>query len=360
MEYNQIIIRLIRSLPKTIIDLELVVKRGRPPTQAFSEFLTNREQGDWAENLVKTAFNKHIEGTVAVQYGRSDDIVAGEEGFETFYNTYQDELECIGKRPDLLLFRQEDYNPDWAHNISKFSQGNLDHIVPKAIAGIEIRSSSFLLDKYDAAMKEKSEQLTRDILNYKTQLLSEYSDVLDSKGSWKELVNSINNDCLDFISFKAPGWRASEKLAEASELLKKLKHCLTEYQKRSFLSFTAKVEDFKVVWKWIETYNVPHFYFQVFFDKIYGIPFRSILEILGNSENEGNTFFVEADSKNQNKTTTKINITEGIELAHRVTMPEHRSRMRELTRGRLLFHVTFTGGEAFLNMDNLKSILGIQ
>jgi hypothetical protein len=112
MEYNQIITQLMRSLPKTIIDLELAVKRGRPPTQAFSEFLTNREQGDWAENLVKMAFNKHIEGTVAVQYGRSDDIVAGEEGFETFYTAYQDELECVGKRPDLLLFRQEDYDQD--------------------------------------------------------------------------------------------------------------------------------------------------------------------------------------------------------------------------------------------------------
>jgi hypothetical protein len=68
---------------------------------------------------------------------------------------------------------------------------------------------------------------------------------------------------------------------------------------------------------------------------------------------------VEADSKNQNKTTTKINITEGIELAHRVVMPAHRSRMRELARGRLLFHVTFSGGEALLNMDNLKSVLGV-
>jgi len=359
MEYNDIITQLIHSIPETIIDLKVALKRRRPPTQAFSEFLTNREQGDWAENLIRTAINEHIDGTVAVQYGKSDDIVAGEEGFEKFYEAYQDELVTIGKRPDLLLFREIDYDPNCDHDISRFSQKELNHMVPKAIAAIEIRSSSFLLDKYVAAMKEKNDELTNAILAYKAKLLSEYSDVLDSKGKWQQLVSSIEKDCLDFISFKVPGWRASQRLTEASELLKKLKRCLSEYQKRGFLSFTPKVEDIKVVWKWIQTYNVPHFYFQVFFDKVYGISFQRILEILGNTENEGSIFFVEADTKNQNKTTTKISIKEGVELAHRVVMPEHRSKMRELARGRLLFHVTFTGGEAFLNMDNFKNILGV-
>ena len=30
---------------------------GRPPTQAFSEFLTNKEQGDWAERTFIKNFN---------------------------------------------------------------------------------------------------------------------------------------------------------------------------------------------------------------------------------------------------------------------------------------------------------------
>jgi type II restriction enzyme len=360
MEYKQVITELIHRISETIIDLKVALKRSRPPTQAFSEFLTNREQGDWAEDLVRTAVNKYIDGFVAVQYGKSDDIVAGEEGFKKFYEAYQDELNNIGKRPDILLFRQADYDPNWHYDISRFSQEELTDIIPNAIAGIEVRSSSFLLDKYEAAMKCRNDQLIHEILAYKENLLSEYSDVLDSKGKWKELVSSINKDCIDFISFKVPGWRASQRLTETSELLKELKRGLSEYQKRDFLSFTPKVEDIKVVYKWVQTYNIPHFYFQVFFDKVYGISFKSILEILGNSKNEGNIFFVEADTKNQNKTTTKISIKQGVELAHKVVMPEHKSKMRELARGRLLFHVTFNGGEALLNMDNFKSILGIQ
>ncbi|MFN0202739.1 MAG: AccI family restriction endonuclease [Bacteroidia bacterium] len=33
--------------------------------------------------------------------------------------------------------------------------------------------------------------------------------------------------------------------------------------------------------------------------------------------------------------------------------------MKELDRGRLLFHVTFEGGKASLNLQNFYSILGI-
>jgi len=36
--------------------------------------------------------------------GKSENIVAGEPGFEEFYEQYQDELETTGKRPDILLF----------------------------------------------------------------------------------------------------------------------------------------------------------------------------------------------------------------------------------------------------------------
>ena len=49
------------------------------------------------------------------------------------------------------------------------------------------------------------------------------------------------------------------------------------------------------------TYNVPHFYVQVFFDKVYGISFEYILSLLSNSNLEDDKFFVEQDIKNQNK-----------------------------------------------------------
>jgi type II restriction enzyme len=40
-------------------------------------------------------------------------------------------------------------------------------------------------------------------------------------------------------------------------------------------------------------------------------------------------------------------------------MPDHRSVAKELDRGRLLFHVTFEGGEAFLNTANLFALLNL-
>ena len=144
-----------------------------------------------------------------------------------------------------------------------------------------------------------------------------------------------------------------------STKIKALKQTLKAYQKRDFLSFTPKVEDIKVVYQWIQTYNVPHFYVQVFSDKVYGISFERILWLLSDSANEDQIFFVEGDVKNQNKLTIKINVKAGEELAYKVTMPDHRSRMKELARGRLLFHVTFEGGEAYLEVDHFNTMLGI-
>ena len=93
-------------------------ERASIPTQASSEFITNKQQGDWAEDVLFRAINEHSQNLVAVRYGKSDDLVAGDVGFEDFFNRYQAELDTIGKRPDLLLFNKADYNPDMGLDIS--------------------------------------------------------------------------------------------------------------------------------------------------------------------------------------------------------------------------------------------------
>ena len=125
------------------------------------------------------------------------------------------------------------------------------------------------------------------------------------------------------------------------------------------MSITPKVEDIKVVYKWIETFNVPHFYFQVFFDKVYGISFEQILNIISEPDNEDVIFSVEQDTKNQNKSTIKIKSKTGLEIAYKIDEPKHSSVRKEMGRGRLLFYVTFQGGTAYLDINNLKNILGI-
>jgi hypothetical protein len=101
MSYYETIKSLITKIPATLVDMNEPREKSRVPSLASSEFLTNREQGDWAEKLVLEAINSIDNGIIAVHYGKSDNKVAGEVGFEKFYQEYQDELDMIGKRPDI-------------------------------------------------------------------------------------------------------------------------------------------------------------------------------------------------------------------------------------------------------------------
>jgi len=58
-------------------------------------------------------------------------------GFKQFYNKYQDELDELGKRPDLLIFRKGDYDDKWNPDITSLDTESLDTIIPKAIAAFE-------------------------------------------------------------------------------------------------------------------------------------------------------------------------------------------------------------------------------
>jgi type II restriction enzyme len=361
MSYKDKIKALIGTVPKVLVDLGIERERARTPTQASSNFITNREQGDWAESLVLRAFNETSKNFVAVKYGKSEDRVAGEDGFDEFYQHFQVELDTIGKRPDVLIFKKENYNPDWNFDISQLQHDTIHPIVPLAIAGIEIRSSAFLIERYDLAMQVRIRNYTEIALRTKEKILTEYADLLEhpSRKKYIEILHGINEETLSAADFRRHSWSSSERLIELSEHFKILKEAIAEVQKRDFLSITPKVEDLKVVYLWTQVYNVPHFYFQVFMDKIYGITFENLLAIISKRENKGSKFYIEKNSKNQLKTTIHINVNEGILIASKVEMPTHKSKFKELDRGRLLFYVTFEGGVAYLDVNNLRAILGI-
>lgn len=362
MNYLELVNSIIKNICSDLVDFSKPRDNVRKPTQASSNFITNKEQGDWAENLVFQAINNSNIGYVAVKYGKSDDIVAGEEGFDEFYEEFQQELDTIGKRPDILIFKKSDFNQTLGNDISKLPYQEIDDYVKKAIAGIEIRSSAFLIDKYESEMRKKYDVLSNRVLEIKDDIISNYSEELNDarRIRYLDILNSITKDNLDIVDFRVPSWRATTRLGELTEKFKELKKCLSEIHKRSFLSITPKMEDLKVVYKWIETYNVPHFYFQVFFDKIYAISFLNILSLMSNPDKEGVDYFIESDVQNQNKTTIKINSKQGALIAHKVDEPEHSSVRKELDRGRLLFYVTFKGGVAYLNIDNLTQALNIK
>jgi len=82
MTYIEKIEQIISKISTTIVDFSAERKRGTAPTQVSSEFLTNKEQGDWAEKTVLNGINNYSQKYVAVKYGRDVDIVAGEDNFK--------------------------------------------------------------------------------------------------------------------------------------------------------------------------------------------------------------------------------------------------------------------------------------
>lgn len=128
--YTQTIARLISSTPFEI-DTEIRIE-GRPPSSASSEFLTNKEQGDWAERVVYSAINENSPDFFAVPYGRADSLAAGDDGFTEFYLQYQEELNQIGKKPDLLIFKRAEFP-----NIASIDLDE-DETVSRAVAAIEV------------------------------------------------------------------------------------------------------------------------------------------------------------------------------------------------------------------------------
>lgn len=123
-------------------------------------------------------------------------------------------------------------------------------------------------------MHERSSRYVAQALSIRDEILAQYSNLLENKNRmrYKRLFESIDEETIHLLNFKVPGWRSSAELIALNDRIKELKNCINMVQKRDYLSITPKVEDLKLVYKWIETYNVPHFYFQVFFDKVYGNP----------------------------------------------------------------------------------------
>ena len=266
-------------------------------------------------------------------------------------------MDLIGKRPDLLLFKKEDFNAKLGYDISSLSHAEIADYVSKAIAGIEVRSSAFLVDRYTAESNRFIQENTVSILKNRDVILEQYRDLLEQKRpELIPLLQQLDEVSVRTLKFKTPSWRSSQRLQDLSSMLSSINKCLKAIQKRNSLSITPKVEDLKVVHKWVMTYNVPHFYVQVFFDKVYGVSFQEILQLISTPELEDEKYFIEQDNKNQNKTTIKIPIQEGVCLAQKVLEPNHQSVRKELNKGRLLFYVKFEGGEAVIDKNEFDKL----
>lgn len=122
---------------------------------------------------------------------------------------------------------------------------------------------------------------------------------------------------------------------------------------RSCPSFTVKVEDLIIVYRWMERFQVPECYTQVFFDSIFGINFLQIFEVIGS----GTGFKIETPRQSQEKATIMIPITSGHRIAISSEPPEFRTEIRETRLGRVDAFVAPAGGEFTLDPVALNTVL---
>jgi hypothetical protein len=95
-------------------------------------------------------------------------------------------------------------------------------------------------------------------------------------------------------------------------------------------SFTVKVEDLVIVYRWLERHRVPESYCQVFFDSVFAINFLDIFAIVAS----GSGFTIEKPAKSQEKATIMIPITSGTQIGVATEMPSFTAEYRITELGR--------------------------
>ena len=137
------------GISREVIDFHATYKKPRPPTAAFSNFLINREMGDWAEDLLQAEMNYRLSGIKVLKYGNSGRILVGDPRFRKFFHDYHEEVANNGKRPDLLVFREKVCEKmNLPEDISELEWQELPKIARSAEVGIEVRSSKYYACEY--------------------------------------------------------------------------------------------------------------------------------------------------------------------------------------------------------------------
>ena len=143
-----------------------------------------------------------------------------------------------------------------------------------------------------------------------------------------------------------------------SEVYKKVREQQKKEGKKGItkmtLGFTVKVEDLKIVYRWMKFHRKTQSYVQVFLDKVYGISFMEILNLISSRQKE---IKIEKHAKNQMKTTIFIPVSFGDEIATVVSKPEIFPIKKISELGRHDYYTEPRGGEIKINYANFKKAL---
>ena len=118
-------------------------------------------------------------------------------------------------------------------------------------------------------------------------------------------------------------------------------------------SFTVKVEDLVIVYRWLERHRVPQSYCQVFFDSVFAINFLDIFAAIASGED----FSIETPAKSQEKATIMIPITCGIQVGKATGLPTFAAEHHVTKLGRHDAYVVPQGGGFELDAAAMKKVL---
>jgi len=118
-------------------------------------------------------------------------------------------------------------------------------------------------------------------------------------------------------------------------------------------SFTVKVEDLVIVYRWLEQHRVPQSYCQVFFDSVFAINFLNIFATIGS----GSGFTIEKPEKSQEKATIMIPITSGAQIGRASAFPTFAAEHRVTDLGRHDAYVVPQGGGFELDAAATRKVL---
>jgi hypothetical protein len=121
-------------------------------------------------------------------------------------------------------------------------------------------------------------------------------------------------------------------------------------------SFTVKVEDLVIVYRWLEQHRVPQAYCQVFFDSVFAINFFDIFTTIGS----GIGFTIETPKKSQEKATIMISIASGTKIGHATSIPTFAAKHRVTELGRHDAYVVPQGGGFVLDAAATKKVLLVE
>jgi hypothetical protein len=118
-------------------------------------------------------------------------------------------------------------------------------------------------------------------------------------------------------------------------------------------SFTVKVEDLIIVYRWLERHQVPQSYCQVFFDSVFAINFLDIFGTIAS----GSGFSIETPAKSQEKATIMIPITRGLQVGTATILPSFKHEHRVTELGRHDAYVVPQGGGFVLDAAKMRQVL---